>query len=70
MSVSCLDIEQKRNFGENQGTNVRKMTGNIFNPDLVNIKAYTKFGDILSFCSQDIEGKQNFERNSDITQGP
>ena len=26
------------------------------NLDLVNINAYTKFGKILSFCSQDIEG--------------
>ena len=42
------------------------MTGN--NPDLnlVHIKAYTKFGQILSIFSEDIEQKQN----SDINQGP
>ena len=33
---------------------------------LVNINAYKKFGAILSICSQDIERKQHFERNSDI----
>ena len=31
--------------------------------DLVNINAYTKFGKILLFCSQDIELKQNSEWN-------
>ena len=39
------------------------MTGNIANPDLVNINAHTKFGQILSICSQDIEQKQHSERN-------
>ena len=28
--------------------------------DLVNMDAYMKFGEILSICSQDIEGKRNF----------
>ena len=42
------------------------MTGNNQNLDLVNIKAYTKFGHILSLCSEDIEQKQY----SDINQGP
>ena len=42
------------------------MTANNPNLDLVNIDAYTKFVDILSFCSQDIEPKQN----SDPNQGP
>ena len=37
------------------------MTGNNPNIDLVNINAHTKFGEILSFCSQDIERKRNFE---------
>ena len=32
------------------------------NLDLVNINACTKFGKILSFCSQDVERKQNYER--------
>ena len=33
--------------------------------DLVNINAYTKFGEILSFCSQDIERKQNYDGPND-----
>ena len=41
------------------------MTGNNLNLDLVNINAYTKFGQNLSFHSKDIERK----RNSDINQG-
>ena len=41
------------------------MTGNNPNLDLVNINAYTKFGEILSFCSQDIELKQNYDRMTD-----
>ena len=40
------------------------------NLDLVNMNAYIKFGEIVSFCSQDIERKRNFERNSDINHGP
>ena len=36
------------------------------NLDLVNMNAYLKFGEILSICPQDIERKQNPERNSDI----
>ena len=36
------------------------------NVDLVNMDAYIKFGEILSICSQDIEGKRNFG----INQGP
>ena len=41
--------------GHNLATNLRKMTGNNPNLDLVNINAQTKFGQILSICSQDIE---------------
>ena len=52
--------------GHNSVTNLRKMTGNNTNLDLVNINAYIKFGEILSICSKDIEQK----RNSDINQGP
>ena len=34
--------------------------------DLININAFTKFGEILSICFQDIKQKQN----SDVYQGP
>ena len=34
--------------------------------DLVYMNAYIKFYEILSFCSQDIEPKQNFG----VNQGP
>ena len=46
------------------------MTDNNSNIDLVIINAYTKIGEILLFCSKDIERKQIFERNSCINQGP
>ena len=52
--------------GQNYVTNLRKMMVNKPNLDLVNIKLHTKFGQILSIHSQDIERKQN----SDIYQGP
>ena len=42
------------------------MTCNIPKLDLVNMKAYIKFGEILSICSQDIERKQH----SGLNQGP
>ena len=45
---------------------LRKMTGNHPKLDLVNVDVHTKFGQILSIRSQDIERK----RNSDINQGP
>ena len=35
-------------------------------PDVVNINAFAKFGQIPSICSQDI----GLKRNSDINQGP
>ena len=38
---------------------LRKMTGNNPKLDLVNVDVQTKFGQILSICSQDIEWKQN-----------
>ena len=52
--------------GHNSVANERKMT--LYNPnlDLITVNVYTKFGKILSICSQDIERK----RNSDINQGP
>ena len=42
------------------------MTGNNPKLDPVNDDVHTKFGPILSICSQDIERK----RNSDVNQGP
>ena len=41
------------------GTNVRKMTGNNPNLDLVNINVNTKHGEILSICSEDMTDRQN-----------
>ena len=45
---------------------LRKMKGNNTKLDLVNDDVHTKFGRILSICSQDIEWKQN----SEVNQGP
>ena len=42
------------------------MTDNNPNPDLVNINAHTKLGQIILIRLRDIEGKRNFE----ISQGP
>ena len=44
----------------------QNMMGNNPKLDLVNVGVHTKFGQILSIRSQDIERK----RNSDINQGP
>ena len=44
----------------------QKMTGNNSKLDLVNVDMHTKFGQILSIRSQDIERIQN----SDVIQGP
>ena len=52
--------------GHNSIKILQKMTGNSPKLDLVNVDVHTKFGQILSICSQDIERKQN----SDINQGP
>ena len=41
------------------------MKYDITNLDLVNIKAYIRFGEEISICSQDIKGKQK----SDINHG-
>ena len=51
--------------GRNSVKILRKMTGNNPKLDLVNVDVHTKFGRILSICSQDIEWKQN----SDVNQG-
>ena len=37
------------------------MTGNNSKLDLVNVDVHTKFGQILSMTSQDIERKQNLD---------
>ena len=52
--------------GRNSVKILRKMTGNNPKLDLVNDDVHTKFGQILSICSQDIEREQN----SDVNQGP
>ena len=45
----------------NSITFLRKMAGNNPKLDLVNINAHTKFNQILSISSQDIERKHNSE---------
>ena len=52
--------------GRNSVANLRNLM--LYNPNLdtINVNVYTKFGQILSISSQDIERKQNFE----INQGP
>ena len=52
--------------GSNSVKILRKMKGNNPKLDLVNVNVHTKFGQILSIGSQDIERK----RNSDVNQGP
>ena len=52
--------------GRNSVKILRKMTGNNPKLDLVNVDVHTKFSQILSICSKDIEWK----RNSDVNQGP
>ena len=51
--------------GHNSVVNLRKLTNNNPNPDLVKINAYAKFDQIPSICLQDIEQKQNSDN-----QGP
>ena len=50
--------------GRNSVKILRKMTGNKPKLDLVNVDVHTKFSQILSICSQDIERK-----HSDVNQG-
>ena len=52
--------------GRNSVKILRKMTGNNPRLDLVNVDVHTKFGQILSICSQGIE----LNSNSDVNQGP
>ena len=49
--------------GRNSVKILRKMTGNNPKLDLVNDDVQTKFGRILSICSQDIERKRNSDVN-------
>ena len=51
--------------GHNSVKILRKMTGNNSKLDFDNVDVHTKYGQILSICSQDIEWK----RNSDVNQG-
>ena len=52
--------------GRNSLVNLRNLT--LYNPNLaiIYVNVYTKFGEILSIGSQDIERK----RNSNLNQGP
>ena len=52
--------------GHNSVKILRKMSGNNPKLDLVNLDEHTKFGQILSSHSQDIERKPN----SEVYQGP
>ena len=52
--------------GSNSVKILRKMTGNNPKLDVVNVDVYTKFGQILSIRSQDIERKRNYA----VNQGP
>ena len=52
--------------GRNSVKMMRKMTGNNPKLDLVNVDVHTKFNQILSIGSQDIERKRNY----DVNQGP
>ena len=45
---------------------LRKMTGNNPKLDVVNVDVYTKFGQILSIRSQDIERKRNYDINQGL----
>ena len=51
--------------GHKSVTILRKTTGNNSSLDLVIINKFSKFCEILSSCSQDIDRK----RNSDVNQG-
>ena len=71
LSILSKDFERKRNSNINQGGHnsviiLQKMTGKNPNLVIVNINVYTKFDEIMSTCSKDIDRK----RNSDINQGP
>ena len=48
---------------------LQKMTGNNTKLDLVNVDVHTKFGQILSICSQDFGRKRNFGNNEGLSKG-
>ena len=52
--------------GKNSVKILRKMTGNNPKLDLVNVVLHTKFGQILSNYSQDIDRKRNFDSNQGL----
>ena len=70
LSIGSQDIERNKILmsikGRNSDKILQKMTGNNPKLDLVDDDVHTKFGQILSICSQDIEWKRNFN----INQGP
>ena len=49
--------------GHNSVKILRKMMGNNPKLDVVNVDVHTKFGQILSICSRDIERKRNSDVN-------
>ena len=55
--------------GRNSIKILHKMTCNNPKLDLVNVNVHTKFGQILSICSQDIERKRNFGNNEGPSKG-
>ena len=55
--------------GHNSVKILQKMTGNNPKLDLVNVDVHTKFGQILSICSQDIEQKRKFGNNEGPSKG-
>ena len=61
----CIEGKQKSDIskGHNSVTNLRTMTGNNLNLDLVNINAHTKFCKIISMSSCNFERKQNSDIN-------
>ena len=73
LSICSQAIKRKLNSnvimsikGRNSVKIWRKMAGYNSKLDLVNVDVHTKFGQILSICSQGIEQKPN----PDVNQGP
>ena len=55
--------------GSNSVKILRKMKGNNPKLDLADVDVHTKFGQILSDSSQDIERKRNFGNNEGPSKG-
>ena len=55
--------------GHNSVRNLRILTRNNANLDLVNINVYSKFGQIPSIRSKDIERKRNSDKKTWIIKG-